>query len=239
MPLFFLIALASLLLLGAMAASILSAAVIVAYGLWNRARVGWRWRTLQTTAIVVGSLHAAAWVHAALGGTIGSFIWPWQAVPIAAAVLTYWLVTRVSNDVLLPLLTRSRIDWAWPKRLLEQLPLHVAGAGVAVALAEILSRRAWDVLPVAAVPLFLAWRVYRAQEYRLEHQACHREAIESMPQGMCLVDRSGCVTLWNDTLQRFLDCSAGRAVGRSLQGALSPGPTPRDWLQVPLPRELS
>ena len=73
---------------------------------------------------------------------------------------------------------------------------------------------------VAAVPLFFAYRAYSAHVSRLEEEYRRGEVVESLDQGMCVVDSNGLVTLWNDALERILDCRRERALGRSLAGAL-------------------
>jgi diguanylate cyclase (GGDEF)-like protein/PAS domain S-box-containing protein len=178
---------------------------------------------LQAARILV-SLVAAAWAHAAFGGTLGRFDWPWQALPVAAAALTYCIVTSIIADIVIPRLERrGTLDvWHWwPQRFLETCPAYIVGASVAVGLAEMLARHKWDVLVVTAAPLYLAYRVYSDHVNRLEQEHRRGEAIESLTDGVCVVDRSGQVTLWNDALERLLGCPRNRTIGRSLRFAVA------------------
>ena len=81
----------------------------------------------------------------------------------------------------------------------------------------------WGVLPVAAAILFFALPDLRAIRQRLEEERRRREVIDLLEQGMSVVDRQGRVTLWNDALERMLDCSArprARRVARSRRAGL-------------------
>ena len=175
-------------------------------------------------ATVLASLQAAGWAHRAFGGTLGAFVWPWQALPIAAGVLAYCVVTSISADLALPRF-ESRLTgefWrSWPKRLLQECPVYFVGASVAAGLVEMLARHKWDVLVVSVGPLYLAYRVYSDHVNRLEHEHHRSEAIESLSDGVCIVDRTGQVTLWNDALERLLECPRDRTLGRSLRFAMS------------------
>ena len=219
MPLFVL-AFASLLLFGATAATLVAVAITLAHDVLDRARSGWTWRTLLRIATVIGGLQAGAWAYHVFGGTTGSFVWPWSAMPVAAAVAGYCLVMSASADVLLPVCAKRSIERSWPTNLLQRCQVYFIAGGLAAALAEVIARRSWQLLPAAAVPVYLAYRVYRAYETRLEHDDRHREVIDALADGMCVVDRSGQVTLWNDVLDRMVDRSPAQAVGRSLTVAL-------------------
>src|SRR5262249_31120794 len=47
-----------------------------------------------------------------------------------------------------------------------------------------------------------------------------REVVESLEEGMCVVDGTGRVTLWNDALERITGCKRGHALGRALVAAV-------------------
>ena len=44
--------------------------------------------------------------------------------------------------------------------------------------------------------------------------------LDSLDQGMSVVDSSGVITLWNDTLERILDCPRHRALGHPVAVAV-------------------
>jgi diguanylate cyclase (GGDEF)-like protein/PAS domain S-box-containing protein len=90
------------------------------------------------------------------------------------------------------------------------------GASIGVGLVEVINRRMWGALPVLAVPLFLAYRIYR----RLEDQHRRGEVIDSIDEGISVLDSAGLITLWSDVLERIVGCPRERAIGRSLPDAL-------------------
>src|SRR5258705_1696674 len=131
-------------------------------------------------ATVMVAIQAAGFAHRALGGTMGHFVWPWQGVPLAAAVVGYCLVRIASAEVIVPLCTREPVNRSWPKTVLRSGPSYVIGASGAVGLVEVIDHRMWEVLPVAAVPMYFLYRVYCAYMDRLEGEHRRREVIESL-----------------------------------------------------------
>ena len=62
----------------------------------------------------------------------------------------------------MPLLTRQPINRSWPTSILRGGPSYFIGASLAVGLVEVIDHRMWEVVPVAAVPLYFAYRAYCA-----------------------------------------------------------------------------
>jgi diguanylate cyclase (GGDEF)-like protein/PAS domain S-box-containing protein len=220
MPLSFVIDFTSLLLLGPHATMLVATAGTVTQGLTDSQRSHPYRRMLLNAATVIAATQAAGLVHLALGGTMGHFMWPGQGVPIAAAVVIYCFVKSASAEIIVPFLTRQPVNRSWPTSILRGCPSYFIGASLAVGLVEVIDHRLWQLLPVAAVPLYFAYRAYCAHVNRLEEEHRRREVIESLDQGMSVVDSNGLVTLWNDALERILDCPRERALGRSLTGAM-------------------
>jgi diguanylate cyclase (GGDEF)-like protein/PAS domain S-box-containing protein len=219
MPLSFVIDFVSLLLLGPNAAMFVAAAGTVTQRQTD-SQGSPALRLLLNVATVMAATQAAGLVHQALGGTMGHFTWPGQGVPIVAAVVAYCLVKSVSAEIILPLFTKQPVNQSWPKSLLHGCPGYFLGASLAVGLVEVIDHRNWQVLVVAAVPLYFAYRAYCAHVNRLEEDQRRREVIESLNQGMCVIDSNGRVTLWSDALEHMLDCPRERALGNSLAGAV-------------------
>ncbi len=208
----------TLLLLGPHATMLVVAAGAVARGLTDPGHAHPARRTLMDAATVLTATLAAGLVHSALGGTMGHFTWPEQALPIAAAVVAYCLVRAVLADVIVPLVTRQPVNRSWLRSILRGCPNYCIGgqprgrtrrADRPPELAGVL---------VAAVPLYFAYRAYSAHVSRLEEERRRREVIESLDHGMSVVDSNGRITLWNDGLERILGCPRERALGRSLVG---------------------
>ena len=70
----------------------------------------------------------------------------------------------------MPLVARQPINRSWPKSMLRGCPNYFIGASLAVGLVEVIDHRMWEVLPVAAVPLYFAYRAYCAHVNRLEEE---------------------------------------------------------------------
>ena len=177
-------------------------------------------RASLNTVTIVAAAGAAGYAHQALGGTIGSFVWPAQGAPIAGAVIAYCVVKSGCLEIIVPLLSRQPISRSWPKSILSGAPGYFVGASVAVGLATMISLRLWEVVPVLSVPLYFAYRAYAAYVRWREEEYRRREVVAAFDHGMSVVDSNGAITLWNDALERILDCPRARALGRPLGAAL-------------------
>jgi diguanylate cyclase (GGDEF)-like protein/PAS domain S-box-containing protein len=220
MPLAFVIHCASLLLFGPHVTMIVVAAGAVAYVLADSQRSRPPERTLLAAVATGAAIQAAGVVHGVLGGTHGHFVWPWQGLPIAFLVMTYALIHSAAADIVVPLAIGEPIDRSWPARLLRDGPHHVIGAGLAIGLIEIVDHDLWEVLPVAALPLYFAHRAYCSHVSQIEYEHRSQEAIESLDQGIAVLDGRGFITLWNHALEHMVDCTRERALGRTLLGAV-------------------
>jgi diguanylate cyclase (GGDEF)-like protein/PAS domain S-box-containing protein len=220
MPPPFVIAFSALLLLGPHLAMFVAAAGAMTPSFGSSPRNYPLGKWLVEIAIVLTGIEAAGLANRALGGTTGGFAWPWQALPITAAVIAYHVTQGALSEVVVPLLTRGPWNRSWQRHPFRGCPLYLVGASIAAGLAEAIEYRMWAVLPVAAASLFFAYRTYADYVTRLEHEHRRREVIDSLEEGMCVVNRDSRITLWNDALERILGCPRDRALGRSLAGAL-------------------
>jgi diguanylate cyclase (GGDEF)-like protein/PAS domain S-box-containing protein len=216
MPLAFVIHFVSLLLFGPHVTMIVIAAGTTAHVLADSQRTRPLDRTLVNAATTLVSIQLAGLVHGGLGGTHGNFVWPWQGLPIGFAVGTYALVHSAVTEIVVPLVSREPINRWWPSSVIRDCPHHVIGAGLAIGLIEIIDHELWEVLPVAALPLYFAHRAYCSHVSQIEYEHRSQEAIESLDQGIAVIDGRGVVTLWNHALERMVDCSRERALGRTL-----------------------
>jgi diguanylate cyclase (GGDEF)-like protein/PAS domain S-box-containing protein len=212
----FVVDLAAFLLLGPSAAIIVCTSGVITYLLCEPTG---RERLLDTLLPAVApllSLEAAAFMHVALGGTIGTFEWPWQAVPIAAAVWAYCLVLSAVPDVVMPLLSRRPRTRSWPAVVVTGCPSYLTAAGLSVVIAEVIARQLWAVGLVVVIPVYFIYRGHADHVGRREQERRFQEALASLDQGVSMVDDTGVVTLWNHALQRLLGCPSDRALGQPL-----------------------
>ena len=197
-----------------------AAAGALAHLLASRSGGGFGPEPLSRAAIPVAAIGAAGAVHLFLGGGAAHFAWPWPAVPLAAAILTYCLVAAAGSGLIVPAATGHAVDASWFVRAAASAPPYVIGATIAVALTELVDHELWAVLPAAFVPLACCWESYRTYLDRLEEERRRREVLHLIDEGMCVVDRAGLVTLWSDALARIAGCPRERALGRSIADAV-------------------
>ena len=201
----------ALLFFGTNAMTLVAAAGAVASSSANKIR-----RLLVSVVAVSVASQAAGFVHLLLGGTLRTFSWPWQGVPIAGAVVAYCLVFGGLTFLAAPLAARTPIDRSWLTNPLRDCPGAFVAAGVAVGLVEAIGRQAWEILAVASVPLYFAYRAQSRQARRAAIDVQDRASVEPPDQGISVVDSQGRVTRWNNTLARMMGCPSERVLGGSL-----------------------
>ncbi len=188
-------------------------------------------RRVAGGAAVIAATAAAAYAYYVLGGTTGHFAWPFEAVPIAGAVVAYGFVKVLAMQVVAPLLSRQAVNRQWPRLVLRAWPTYFIGAGIATALVEVIVHRNWQVLPAVFVPLFFGFRAYAEYMARLDEQQRRAEVIDALDHGMAAVDRNARLTHWSDELERLIGCGREAVVGRPLPtavAALRDAALPRD-----------
>jgi diguanylate cyclase (GGDEF)-like protein/PAS domain S-box-containing protein len=220
MPPAFVLIFGSLLVLGAQVAVLVATVAALTPGFVDSRRPYPRAQILIDAVVAIAATLTAGMAYHSLRGPSGQSMWPRQAVPIAAAVVAYHLSQRALAEIVVPVLARKPINRSWLRTALRGCPTYLVGASVAVALAEVITRRMWEVLPVAGASLFFAYTMYADYVNRLEESNRRREVIDFLEQGMAVIDGDGRVTLWNDALERMLGCPRARALGQSLDIAL-------------------
>jgi diguanylate cyclase (GGDEF)-like protein/PAS domain S-box-containing protein len=220
MPPSFVVTFSALLLLGVDAA-MLVAGIGAATPRWKSAERGHPVaRVLADACVAVIATRVAGLAYATLGGTASHFDWPWQSAPIAAAVVGYHLVESGLTEVVLPLVTTKSFNRGWSKHALQGCSTYLVGAGLAAAAAEIIVHRMWPLLPVAALPVVFAFRIYGDYVRRLDQDHRDREIGDFRKEGLCVVDGDGRITLWDHALERLLECPGERALGKPVAGAV-------------------
>ena len=217
----FVVVFLALLVLGPLDAMVVAATVGIAHGLAEAEHPRRDVRTLGGAATGVAGMYAAGAAHHALGGTVGTFVWP-------RAGAAY----RGGSARLLPGRRHvCRTSRAAPCTATGHLEVARALAAHATALCR--GRRhhhrprrdlrppgTWQVIPVALVPLLIAYRGYHGSMSRFEDAYRRREVADNLVQGMAVVDGHGMVTLWNDAVERLVGCPRERAIGNDLVAAV-------------------
>jgi diguanylate cyclase (GGDEF)-like protein/PAS domain S-box-containing protein len=220
MPPSFVIEFSSLLIFGPHATLLVAIAGALARGFADTQNAHRRLRTLMDVVTVAAAIEAAGLANQSLGGAVGHFTWPFDAGPIAGTLAAYCMVRVLSTQVVRPLLAKQPLRSSWPARTLLDGPIYFIGAAIAVAVVELIDHNMWELLPIAAVPLFFALRTYGDYMTRLDDEHRRSEVIDSLEQGMCVVDGNSRVMLWNDALERIAGVSRELAVGAPLVSAM-------------------
>jgi diguanylate cyclase (GGDEF)-like protein/PAS domain S-box-containing protein len=219
MPPSFVVEFTVLLLLGPQAMIVVAVAAAMILALTDAETERVRRAAINLVGVVAAAA-LAGWVYRALGGTIAAFVWPQQGVPIAFAVAAYVVGKSAVSDVFAPLVMRRSINRAWPMSLVLGTPNYLVGAGIAAGISEMILHRAVELVPIVVVPLIFIYRAYVEHVMRLEEDHHRREVIDSLNDGMCVVDCNGVVTLWNDVVAQLLDCRAADAIGQTVAAAV-------------------
>ena len=141
-------------------------------------------------------------------------------LPTATAAAAYCIVRSTVVRFIVPLVSRRRAEADWSSRAARAWPAYALGATIGVAIAEVVAHGRWELLPAIAVPLYFVYHAYCGSLDRIEEEHRRREVIDSLVQGMAVVNSSGEVTLWSDVLERMVGRVRSQAIGRSFTEAM-------------------
>ena len=207
---------AALLLVNPLAMTVVATAAAVAGAMIDLPRAQRTRRLIVNVAIAIAATQAAGFAYGQYVGLEALATWPLRAIPLAAAVVAYSVVMAVSADVVVPFCAGRPIPRSWLMGVFSECQRHVIGASVAIAFVELVDRRSWAILAVVAVPMFFAGRAYGDYVDWIDGKRRRRQIMESLAYGVCVVDKDGRVTLWNDAVAALLNCPQEHAVGRFL-----------------------
>ena len=206
----------SFLSLGAHSTTFVAAAGALSQSLFGGKRTNPPHRTLFNIACFVITIEASGWVYRAFGGTTGHLDWPSAIQPLAAATVVYFLVNSGLVALAVSAATRQTASQVWQQTFLWSGPNYFIGAAVAVSCVELIDRGLWLFLPLTTLPIYMTYRAYTSYAARLEYEHRHREIIESLNEGMAVIDHEGRITLWNDAIERIIGRTRADAIGQPL-----------------------
>ena len=206
----------SLLTLGPHPTTLVASAGALSQSLFGGRRTNPPHRTLFNIACFVITIEASGWVYQAFGGTTGHLDWPFALEPLAAATIVYFLVNSGLVAVAVSASTRQTADHVWQQTFLWSGPNYFIGAAVAVSCVELIDRGLWLLVPLTTLPIYLTYRAYTSYAGRLEYEHRHREIIESLNEGMAVIDHEGRITLWNDAVERIVGRTRVEAIDQPL-----------------------
>jgi diguanylate cyclase (GGDEF)-like protein/PAS domain S-box-containing protein len=176
-------------------------------------------RIVFNVASVVTTIEAAGVVYRISGGAFAPFLWSTDATPAVLAVTAFFLANSWLLAGAMALSTQRPVSGVWRENFVGGGPSYFVGAAISVLVAEMGARHLWDLLPLITVPVFVFCRAYSASAGYLEEEQPHREVIESLNEGMAVVQSDGRIVLWNDALERMLGVPRHRAIGQTLVAA--------------------
>jgi diguanylate cyclase (GGDEF)-like protein/PAS domain S-box-containing protein len=217
MPPTFVVVFAALLLAGPNVALLVAAAAAIApvFATTRTPR-----QVLVAFSVTLASTEAAALAHAYFPALGMAPTWPWLALPLTAAVITYYLLQSAFVEVVIPLLMKQPFNRAWWTTAWRGCPLYLVGAAVAASVGVLVLNQLWPMLPIAAAMLAFGYRIYADYVARLEEGRQRREVLEFLDEGMSVLDRDGLITLWNDSAERVIGCARDRVLGEPLEKAV-------------------
>ena len=175
-------------------------------------------RAVSTWTPVVATLTSGLMFNQ-LGGVAYTSEWPWRAFVVAATVVVYCTASACVTCAWQWITARS-VDRSWIAATFREVRNGVITASAVALIVLAMTDRQWGLLGFAVLPLYAVSRALRDATLR-DRVSENREAvIESLEEGVCVVDMTGRVTMWNAALERMLKCPRDQAIGQTLGGAV-------------------
>ncbi len=216
----FIIDFASLLLIGPHTTVLVSGIGAIGQSLIRSTRRSPLHQILVNVGCLVITVEAAGAVYQLTGGRPAPLDWTRDATPMIAAVMTFYVLNSATVASAIALSTGKSFRRVWEEGFLWAGPTYFVGAAVSSIIAQIVATRSWELLPLAAAPIYVTYRAYRSFAGQVEQEHRHREVIESLNEGMAVVQSDGHVALWNDALERITGVARKDAIGRTLTEAV-------------------
>jgi diguanylate cyclase (GGDEF)-like protein/PAS domain S-box-containing protein len=165
----------------------------------------------------------------------------YAGVPLLAAATAYFLMNTMSVALAVALSSGQPVIQTWYQNFFWSAPSYFVGAALASLAVTIYLRSLYWLVPVVAVPLLLTYHTYKLYLGRMEDKQRHlqevsdlhektvqaldavqdsetrlRAVIESINEGMFVVDRDSRITLWNDAAERLLGHARQDVIGKLL-----------------------
>jgi diguanylate cyclase (GGDEF)-like protein/PAS domain S-box-containing protein len=235
----------ALLVIGAGQTVLVSALAGWSQGFFGRGTRNPLHRTLFNMAALTITVQAAGLVYEVAGGTSGRMELPADVYALLAATTTYFLFNTGLVAGVVALATSDRAYSIWSQNFFWSAPSYYVGAGIAVAAALLIQHEVYWAIALTSAPLYLTYRSYtlyagrivREQQHAAEVSALHertlgaldavqrsehrmRDVIESISEGMFVVDRDGLFSLWNGAAERLAGRSRSDVLGCSMAEAV-------------------
>jgi PAS domain S-box-containing protein len=171
------------------------------------------YRTLFNMACLVLTVQAAGQVYVRLGGTSQPDI-ATIAVPLTATALTYFFVNTVPIAIAIALTTNQSAWQVWKTDFASSVGSYLLGAAAAaVVIAVTESSGYWLTLLLAAAPLYLTYKVYRAGA---QTEARQGAILEAAHDAIVTMDSHLNVREFNPAAEQMFGRGRAAMLGRSV-----------------------
>ena len=170
----------ALLLCGADAAMLVAVVgVLVQCGVGNADKKSWV-RTLFSIAAVAIAVQASGLAWSQLGGDIDALGLSTTIGPMSAAATAYFVVNTTAIALAIALTAGTSPKAAWRGDFLWIAPSYFLSAAIGAMVAIILSHGVYALLLLAAAPLYISHRAYRASVDRIDAERLHARELAQM-----------------------------------------------------------
>jgi PAS domain S-box-containing protein len=176
------------------------------------------YRTLFNMACLVITVQAAGQVYVRLGGT--STLDASSAVPLMGMALTYFFVNTIPIAFAIALTTEQSAWIVWKSEFASTAPNYLLGAiAAAVVMAVMESSGYWLTVLLAALPLYLTYKVYRAGK---ESEARQGAILEAAHDAIISADQHLKIREFNPAAERLFGHTRLSILGKGVELLLPP-----------------
>src|SRR5262245_1778547 len=160
------------------------------------------YRTLFNMSILASTIQAAGQVYVALGGTTKPDLSSIAVlIPLGGMALTYFLVNTVPIAVAIALTTNQNARRVWTTQFLPSLSSYTFGVAAAAAVIAVTeSSGYWLTLLLAAAPLYLTYKVYRAG---VQTEARQGAILDAASDAIVTMDHKFAIREFNPAAERM------------------------------------
>ncbi len=180
------------------------------------------YRILFNMACLIITTQAAGQVYQRLGGTPrGDLSSVAVLLPLVGMALTYFLVNTVPIAIAIALTTAQDAWHVWRTDFAPSISSYVLGVAAAAVVIEVTeSSGYWLTLLLAAAPLYLTYRVYRAG---VQTEARQGAVLEAANDAIVTMDSNLAIREFNPAAERLFGYDRMNILGRQIEMLLPPG----------------
>jgi len=205
---------AALILRGPHATMIVGAASALAQSTLNTRSGNPFYRTLFNMAILVLTVQAAGQVYQRLGGTPHAQVVT-IALPLLGMALTYFFVNTIPIAVAIALATSQSAWRVWKTDFASSAPSYLLGAAAAMVVIAVTDRSGyWLTVLLAAAPLYLTYKMYRAGA---DSEAQQGAILQAAHDAIVTMDASLNIREFNPAAERMFGYPRMNILGRNVE----------------------